>query len=159
MGFAKDAIQVAARDYEGIIWAVANLADMPLSDHTCNIILNILSPANASEFTRVLSNNGLLIKVVPGKSYLQELRYALYGQTQSRTDTERKLSAHMPDNFMLADVHNINYQVTVKKDALDSLVSMPPLSWGSSEAHKQKVLSLDQLEITVDLNILAGKKQ
>src|SRR5699024_11433583 len=56
------------------LWLVGDLANTPIGDGSCQVILNIFSPANYMEFKRVLAPNGLVEKVVPRANYLKELR-------------------------------------------------------------------------------------
>ena len=82
---SKEGIRIAARDYTNIIWCVADLASLPFKDKQFDIVLNILSPASYLEFNRILKDNGILIKVVPGSDYLIQLRNTFYDkQIKSR---------------------------------------------------------------------------
>ena len=53
---------------------IANLSNLPFRDNSVSCILNILTPANYTEFFRVLGKDGYLIKVIPNAEYLKEIR-------------------------------------------------------------------------------------
>src|SRR5690625_6690305 len=72
----------AAKHYENHMWLVADLAQPPLQDGVCDIMLNILSPSNYEEFNRLLTKDGLIIKVVPRSDYLKELRQYFYQESE-----------------------------------------------------------------------------
>ncbi len=73
---SKDSIQLAAKSDQSrlVKWFVSDLANLPIQDSSIDIILDIFSPANYKEFRRVLSDDGILVKVVPVAEHVQELR-------------------------------------------------------------------------------------
>ena len=74
LDIAKQGILLAAKKNQNDIWIVGDLSRMPFHSDTFGVILNILSPANYEEFDRVLMPNGILLKVIPRKLYLEQLR-------------------------------------------------------------------------------------
>lgn len=74
LDISKEGIVMAAKHYHSPVWLVGDLANPPLTNQSCHCILNILSPANYQEFKRMMVPGGLMIKVVPRKNYLKELR-------------------------------------------------------------------------------------
>jgi 23S rRNA (guanine745-N1)-methyltransferase len=71
------AIDAAARRYRGCEWIVAN-ADrfVPYADRSFSIVLSITARMNASEFRRVLREDGRLLVALPAPGDLVELRGA-----------------------------------------------------------------------------------
>lgn len=155
---SKEGIHIASREYSDIIWCVADLAKIPFIDKQFDIILNILSPSNYSGFSRVLSDKGILIKVVPGSNYLKELRDIFYDKTDKQTYSNEKVIKHFENNFHILDIEQIEYSAEVTKANFQHLINMTPLSWGTTMENMKKALSMDISSITVDLNILIGKK-
>ena len=80
LDLARPGIQRAARGGGGWLWAVGDLSRLPLAEGSMAAILNILSPANYPEFSRVLLPGGVVLKVVPGERYLHEVRPLGRGQ-------------------------------------------------------------------------------
>src|SRR5699024_11259625 len=78
---SKEGVIMAAKNYKDTIWLVGDLANTPIGDGSCQVILNIFSPANYMEFKRVLAPNGLVVKVVPRANYLKELRQVFILET------------------------------------------------------------------------------
>ena len=66
---SKDSVQIAAKSELNwsVNWFVGDLARLPIKDASMDILLDIFSPANYGEFRRVLSKDGILIKVIPLK--------------------------------------------------------------------------------------------
>ncbi|WP_230200134.1 methyltransferase domain-containing protein [Bacillus niameyensis] len=71
---SKEGITEASKNYTERIWTVADLANTPFKNQQFDVILNILSPSNYSEFNRLLKADGVVIKIVPQSDYLKELR-------------------------------------------------------------------------------------
>lgn len=68
MDNAKDAIISGAKKEQKINWLMGDLANIPIKSESMDLLINIFTPSNYSEFTRILKKDGYLIKVVPGKT-------------------------------------------------------------------------------------------
>lgn len=154
---AKEGIILAARDHNDIFWCVADLAKCPFADQSFEVILNILSPANYAEFTRVLTEDGLIIKVIPEKDYLKELRTLFYEGSREAYSNANTLEL-FANQLELLKVVPVQYQVTLDRPLIEHLVHMTPLTWGAKEEQVAKALELDNLKITVDFAVMIGRK-
>jgi 23S rRNA (guanine745-N1)-methyltransferase len=154
---AKEGIAEAARFYPGHQWIVADLANCPFGDETFNVIVNILSPANYAEFERLLKPGGLLVKVIPGKAYLMELREVFYDDDEKEQDAGQL--AKFEEMFEAVEVVNVSYSFPLNVGLLDPLIRMTPLSWGASEERVAAAGQMDFETITVDLQIVSGLKK
>jgi 23S rRNA (guanine745-N1)-methyltransferase len=159
MDLSKDGIHLAAREYPGLIWCVADLARSPFADKQFDVILNILSPSNYTEFTRMLRDDGLLIKVVPGPDYLQELRALFYEQTDRHAYSNDHVVSHFRSHFPLVQTFHIRCGKRLDQTSLTHLIHMTPLSWGTAEENLEKALHAGISYVTVDIAVLVGKKQ
>ncbi|AFL98764.1 methyltransferase family protein [Desulfitobacterium dehalogenans ATCC 51507] len=159
MDLAKEGIQLAARDWESIFWCVGDLAQCPFEDRQFDVILNILSPANYSEFERILTDDGLVIKVVPGKEYLTELREIFYEETEKQDYSNAKTVELFENHLTLYKTVPLRYSMTLNQPLIANLVHMTPLTWGADEDRIGRALKLESLEITIDLTIMVGRKK
>lgn len=148
---AKEGIHIAAAG-EDIIWTVADLTRLPFRDSTIGVILNILSPANYPEFDRLLSRDGMVIKVIPGKDYLGELRQALCPQKEYSGE---RVADYFSEHLLSAETHDVRYTFPVEADLLPDIIAMTPLMWGVAKGDALP----DIPAITVDLKILVGKRK
>ena len=73
---SRDAILQATNQPCQAVWCVGDLRRLPFADGTFSAVLDVLTPANYDEFRRVLSPDGMLVKVYPGQDYLREIRAA-----------------------------------------------------------------------------------
>lgn len=159
LDISKEGIMMAAKSYETPIWLVGDLAKSPLQDGAYQVILNILSPSNYNEFKRVLSSNGLVIKVVPHSHYLKELRETLFVGSEKKNYQNDKTVDLFKEHYQLLDQIHLNYTKTLHTDELHNLVQMTPLAWSSEQSDQQAFTNRDFGEITVDLEILVGVKK
>lgn len=155
---SKDGIQVASREYKDIIWCVADLANIPFCDKQFDVIVNIFSPSNYSEFKRVLKENGILIKVIPESNYLIELRSNFYKDTKNQTYSNEEVIKNFSNNFVTTYQKRITYNMSITEDNLLHIINMTPLSWGTDNERIDKVLKKGLRNLTVDVSVIVGKK-
>lgn len=156
---SKDSINMAASNNADIIWCVADLAKLPFLDKTFDVVLNILSPANYSEFQRILHDEGMIIKVVPGSQYLNELRSIIYQGEKTDFYSNREVVNYFGQKLNLLDTYNLKYEYAVTEELWPHLIKMTPLIWGSSTEKLNDLLNSKVPQITVDLMIITGMKK
>lgn len=159
LDISKEAILEAAKNYEKYIWAVADLVHTPFQTEKFEVILNILSPANNLEFNRLLTENGIIIKVVPESDYLTEIREQLFKDHAQENYSNQAVVEHFKENFRLINNKRITYTKQLNQAALQSLLQMTPLAWDMEETQARYFSKLSETEITVDLTILVGKSK
>lgn len=156
---SKEGILAAAKNYENHMWIVADLAKTPFFDNSVDVMLNILSPSNYEEFKRLLKDDGIIIKVVPREDYLKELRHYFYGESEKKDYSNEKVIELFKDKFELAGQSVINYTSELDGLVLQALVTMTPLTWGVEDSAIERFLESDIRNITVDLDIMVGRKK
>jgi 23S rRNA (guanine745-N1)-methyltransferase len=155
---AKEGVLVASKNYKNNIWCVADLANAPFEDQQFDVILNILSPSNYSEFNRLLKDDGFVLKVVPQSGYLIQLREAFFDAPDKQSYSNVDTVDHFNKHFTLINQSRIQYTMNLNHPFIDALVQMTPLTWGISQEKAMAFLEKDSVEITVDLDILIGRK-
>ena len=106
---SKEGISSAAAEYSNAIWCVADIANCPFANHRFNFILNILSPANYSEFQRLIADDGMVIKVIPERDYLKELRDIFYKGSEKQVNSNEITLDHFNEHFEVTDVESVRY--------------------------------------------------
>lgn len=150
----KDAIILASKENDVVKWFVGDLANIPLQSGMINLLLNILAPANYCEFQRVMNDGGLLIKVVPGKQYLQELRVCAGEQLTSKEYSNEQVLQCFHRNMNCIGTTHLFYQLPVSGRQLESFIKMTPMMF-HVDTTKMNLHSIKQ--ITIDVEIMAGK--
>ncbi|WP_166805818.1 putative RNA methyltransferase [Jeotgalibacillus sp. R-1-5s-1] len=155
MDLAKDGIQTAASHDESALWITADLAKAPVENDSIDIVLNILSPANYREFSRLLTKRGRVIKVVPRTGYLKELRQHYFDEEYTNEET----TAAFYDQFDVVDKITVQHTQQLDHAAIAALVRMTPLSWRADQDKVQSFLDKKMAEMTIDVDILIGVKK
>lgn len=151
---SKSGIEMAATHYTNSFWCVADLANMPFADSTFDVLLNIFTSSNYQEFNRLLKTGGQVIKVVPNSNYLKELREF---SNQKEYSNEQVVN-HFYDEFPDAENIPLTYQVEIPNSHISDFVKMTPLGWNIPKDRLVSLTNSKHLTITVDINILIGKK-
>jgi len=159
LDISREGIHIASISYPGNIWLVADLANCPFNDQQFDIIINILSPANYAEFKRILKDSGLFIKVLPGSNYLQEIRKIFYTKKEKREYSNEGVIALLERNFNIISKDHLMYKKDIDQDNQITLLEMTPLSWNINKQDIKQKQHLEMKQITVDLTIIAAKKQ
>lgn len=152
---SKDAVNLAAAQFEDIFWCVADLAHSPFSSKQYDTLLNILSPSNYSEFNRLLKPNGQVIKVVPNTNYLKELREVLYKEDKPYSNKEVVMNFYNVYDETVEK--SVVYDFKLSPEDIEPLLNMTPLGWHARKTAKATLLSNPFTSITVDLTVLIGK--
>lgn len=156
---SKDAIALATSETSRSLWCVADLANCPFADKQYTAILNILSPANYAQFQRLLSEDGIVLKVVPEQDYLRELRESLYVLDERQTYTNEETTALFRRQFALLETIRVQYTAQIEPGNLPHLLQMTPLSWGATEEQRERLLQTGLSAVSVDFSILVGRNE
>jgi len=161
LDISREGISIASGSYPGNIWVVADLTACPFIDKQFDIIINILSPSNYEEFKRILKDSGLLIKVIPGSGYLQEIRKTFYHQKERQEYCNEKIITLLEKSFNIVSWKRLIYKRELSQDELIPLMEMTPLSWSINKKDMEDIRKKrypEMKQVTIDLTILAGSK-
>lgn len=153
---AKEGISIATRGENEIMWCISDLANLPLQDSKFNIILNILSPANYKEFARVLSDGGIVVKIVPESNYLKEIRTSIQKDIKNSDYNNKNIIDVFKKHLDLIYDNRINYKTNINVLNLRNLVKMTPLTSSLHEKEILRLLESDISYITIDLRVIVG---
>ena len=153
---SRDAIFRATEHPCEAVWCVADLRRLPFADGAFTAVLDILTPASYDEFSRILAEDGVLVKVYPGREYLKELRAARGLPLYEEGQVERYLREK-------ADViaHERVTHVCATNDALwRDFVWMTPLNQDLPAGEKDALAARNPGKVTIDLHVAVcrGKK-
>lgn len=157
LDIAKEGVKQAARDYPGIVWTVADLANCPNQAETADVLLNILSPSNYEEFKRLLKTDGFLLKVIPEANYLRELREFIYVDEKSSYSNE-SVTSRLAEKLTVEHVERVTYKAPIAKELFADFLEMTPLGWHIAADKKSELLANPPEDLTVDLQIMIAKK-
>lgn len=155
---AKEGVRIAARDNINCSWFVGDITDMPFESKIFDVILNIFSPSNYIEFNRLLKDDGILIKIIPGENHFSEIREWIFKGTGREEYSNRDVLKHFENNFNIVSNQNISYTVQMDSERMRHAIQMSPLSWsaGVDNFETYNIGTLNSL--TIDLVIITGKR-
>ena len=153
---SKDSVQIAAKSEPNwaVNWFVGDLARLPIKDANMDILLNIFSPANYGEFRRVLSKDGILIKVIPTENHLKEIRQRVQDQLTNKEYSNQDIKEHFQEHFTILSSQSASLTKTITAEQLQALLSMTPLLF---HVDQSKIDWSQLTEITIEAEILVGK--
>lgn len=155
---SKEGVLAASKNYTNQIWTVPDLANTPFKDRQFDVLLNILSPSNYAEFNRLLKADGIVIKVVPRSGYLKEIREALFDNPVKQDYSNSETVDRFNENFRIMDSFRVHYTRKLNQPSIQSLMQMTPLTWSAKEKRIKLFAEREIAEITVDLEIIIGRK-
>ncbi|MDG9301036.1 methyltransferase domain-containing protein [Streptococcus pneumoniae] len=153
---SKDSVQIAAKSEHNwaVNWFVGDLARLPIKDANMDILLDIFSPANYGEFRRVLSKDGILIKVIPTENHLKEIRQRVQDQLTNKEYSNQDIKEHFQEHFTILSSQTASLTKTITAEQLQALLSMTPLLF---HVDQSKIDWSQLTEITIEAEILVGK--
>ncbi|MDG7977454.1 methyltransferase domain-containing protein [Streptococcus pneumoniae] len=153
---SKDSVQIAAKSEPNwaVNWFVGDLARLPIKDANIDILLDIFSPANYGEFRRVLSKDGILIKVIPTENHLKEIRQRVQDQLTNKEYSNQDIKEHFQEHFTILSSQTASLTKTITAEQLQVLLNMTPLLF---HVDQSKIDWSQLTEITIEAEILVGK--
>lgn len=155
MDNAKDAIILGAKKEQKINWLMGDLANIPIKSESMDLLINIFTPSNYSEFTRILKRDGYLIKVVPGQNYLKELRECASNQLTNTKYSNESVIDYFANHMRCEEVMDLSYKMPVTKENIHNFLKMTPMMFN---VDKDRLVIDDISHITLDFSIMVGKK-
>ena len=151
---SKEAVSLATDYPSEVSWCIADLSNLPFKERSMDIILDVFTPANYKEFKRVLKNQGLLIKAIPGDEYLKEIRELAAEQLSSKNYSNEDTVKYAESHMRLLGRKKICYAVPVTKDQVMDFIRMTPMT---SRLDREALDPGGIKEVTVSVEILYGR--
>ena len=153
---SKNSVQIAAKSEPNwtVNWFVGDLARLPIKDASMDILLDIFSPANYGEFRRVLSKDGILIKVIPTENHLKEIRQMVQDQLTKKDYSNQDIKEHFQEHFSTQSRQVASLTKPISAEQRQALLAMTPLLF---HVDQSKIDWSQLTEITIEAEILIGK--
>lgn len=151
---SKEMIKPAAKKYKNNFFFVANIASIPLESGSVDAAFQICAPFNEKEFSRILSDDGILISVVPAKRHLWELKELIYDTPYENNEDKTDY-----DGLKLVSSEVVSSRSTVSSNEdIMRLFSMTPYYYRTSQKDIEKLKNIDSLEVGFEFIIRVFKK-
>lgn len=154
---SKFAVQQATQRDRTMNWFVASIIDLPFTQASLDIVLNVFSPVNFPELSRILKDTGKLVIAHPGPRHLNGLREVIYAA--AREHEESDMLEQAKGLFSLSNRTRVNYQLElVTNGEIMDLLAMTPYFWNIDLNTRARVEALDRLALDVDVMISVFSK-
>lgn len=152
---ASDAIKVAARSDKPVKWMVADITNIPVKDSSADCILDVFTPANYGEFKRILRDGGFVVKVIPGKNHMVQLReIAAAALRHKEYSAGGEVQDYFAEHFEVVSQTQVSRTMSIGREDLADLAAMTPLLF---DVDKESLDLSGITEITVEGQILVGR--
>jgi 23S rRNA (guanine745-N1)-methyltransferase len=158
LDISKHAMKRAAKRMADTTWLVSSSNDIPLFDHSVDVMTAIFSPVQVAEADRILDDYGTLVIAAPGEKHLWELREALYPEVRAH-EPEKWLDG-LAAAFTLQLETALHFSFTLPDNAaVRNLLLMTPHYWRASRERRTQVETMESLTLQADFRILQFRKR
>ncbi len=152
---SKEMVRLASKrnKADNYHYFVANLSSIPVADGSIDTAIHLFAPFNESEFSRVLSDDGVLYSVIPGENHLFEMKEIIYDRPYKNDEKVPETEQlHLISATKVSDVVRIN------REDLKTLFLMTPYYYRTSESDRAKLDTVDEMDLTVEFVVLEYRK-
>jgi 23S rRNA (guanine745-N1)-methyltransferase len=154
---SRDAVRYASSLSKDIIWLVASGGRLPLAAGQLDALISLFTPVMPEGWRKTLKPGGKAMLVTSGAEHLIELRRHLYDEVRDQVfDPAPQLQAA---GFALLDCQRFRCNVFIPANALGDLLTMTPHGWRASADARARVLALEGLKVTLDVNFYHFENQ
>ena len=145
---SKTGLKLAAKNDKSTTYLLNSIFHNPIQDNCADKIITIFAPIAKKEIVRLLKDDGKFILVKPDKNHLFELKQIIYEKPYLNEIEDIKIDGlKLVDEIFISDVVNIN------KQDLNNLFMMTPYYNTSSKKDKDKLNSIDSLNVSLSFII------
>ena len=157
LDISKFAVAAAAKSGRELLdrvqYGVASVFELPVKDHSCQVVTNLFAPVCIPEYRRVLKRGGVLVFAVTSTRHLWELKSAIYDEPY-----ENEKLDHQYEGFELVEKHKVNTVITLpNQQDIDNLFTMTPYYYKSSVESVERLHRLSSLQTQIDVDIIVYK--
>lgn len=152
LDISKDAINMATKYRKDIYWLVANTKNVPILDHSIDILTALFTVINKDEIKRCLNDQGYLIHVTANNYHLIEFKQLIYDEVKVKSDEFIRLPFEVIESYDFKKTIHLNS----REDTLN-LLSMTPHYYHIKKERRHVLDTLGEFDITIDIKITVYK--
>jgi len=153
---SKWAVQAAAKSGLNATCLVASNARLPILSGSIDCLLCMFGFPVLDEFSRILTDDGMLILVEAGPRHLFELREIIYTTAKSPRATDTRIL----DGFEFCETSVVSGEITLNRPSeIHDLLTMTPHLYRANPEGKSHALALSCLTLTIDVRLSCWRKR
>lgn len=146
LDISKEAIQMATKYDKSIHWIVGNSKNIPLLDHSMDVVSCMFTVVNKNELDRILKKDGYIIHVTANPNHLIEIKELIYDEVHVKDDTFIRLDFPIIESFDLIK----NIKINQHEDCLN-LLKMTPHYYHIKKSRRENIETMKEMDITIDV--------
>lgn len=155
LDISKNAIAKASKIDKLGTYIVASAFRLPIADNSVRCILNVFSPLDLTEASRVLAPQGFILKVVPAGNHMNEIAQLIYDEVLPH-DTELIKLIERNNNWTLEEIVTIEKQADLEKEDAIALINMTPYKY---KFDPSRLMEVSNMKITCAFKLLIIKSK
>lgn len=148
LDISKAGILMASKYTKDICWIVGNSKNIPLLDHSLDIITALFTVVNADEIQRCLKKDGYIIHVTANNQHLIEFKHLIYDEVKVKSDEHIRLPFHILESYDFKQTIHLNN----RNDTLN-LLKMTPHYYHIKKEKRAVLDTLNEFDVTIDIRI------
>ncbi len=150
---SKEAVVKAAAAYKKPCFSVSSINALPYERNSFDIVISLFAPLSENEFSRVLSEKGVLITVSPSPRHLFGMKKLIYDNPY-----ENPVSTFSPTLFKKIDERIFTSEMFLNSsDDILSLFNMTPYCYNTGAIGRERIKSVNSL--TTEIGFVFGVYQ
>ena len=152
---SKNMVRLAAKRRCGASFFVANIASIPIQSGSVRLAFHLFAPFHAAQFSRVISDDGVIVTAVAGKNHLLGLKRVLY-------DTPYLNDEQPPEaeGLTLAETRRVRGSITLSDPSdIAALFRMTPYYYHTPSAGMARLGELKTLSTDIEFVLYIYKKR
>ena len=152
LDISKDGINMATKYTKDIYWIVGNSKNIPLLDHSLDIITALFTVVNSDEIRRCLKEDGYMIHVTANNHHLIEFKELIYDEVKVKSDEFIRQPFEVVESYDFKQkIHLRNHDDTL------NLLKMTPHYYHIKKERRHLLDTLDAFDVTIDIKITIYK--
>lgn len=148
LDISKIGVQMATKYTKDICWIVGNSKNIPLLDHSLDVITALFTVVNAKEIQRCLKEHGYMIHVTANHDHLIELKEFIYEEVKTKSDEFIRLPFLQVESYdHIQSIHLRNQEDTLQ------LLKMTPHYYHIKKERRHLLETLGELDVTIHVRI------
>ena len=151
---SRDALRAGAKRGDGLLLAVSSIFRLPMSDKSCDMVMNVFAPSSPREYHRVLKTGGFLVIAAPLEMHLWELKAAVYEKPYMNDAPQAEL-----DGFMLIKKQELKKTIHIdNREDISNLFAMTPYAHRTGKNDITRLKQLDELYTATEFGVYIYQK-